>query len=383
MERGAAHFFDGESAKRHAVHISLDRPRMALVIEGDSLPAPLTWALTDLRAERGEADLNRLTLMRRADTTDETPRDPARLVLLDPDQIAWVRRTRPQLFRRDVRKGTFRKIALWTGGAMGAVVVMLFVILPAMANTLAPLIPLDREIALGKSVTRQMTALLSRNSDADLACTNPQGLAALDKITSRLTDARDMAYDLDLSVLNHGMVNAFAAPGGQIVVLRGLIDKAETPEEVAGVLAHEIGHVEARDPTRAALRAAGSAGLLTVLLGDFTGGTLIAVIGDQLISASYTREAEGKADTFALDMLDAADVSVTGFADFFGRLATLQGDVNIPEYLSTHPETGGRMDDARAFAEAQSDTTPLLSDQEWAALKNVCTKGGDGEAGTD
>ena len=372
MQPGAAQFFDGLTARRHDVHVDLHRDRMALTIHGDTLDGPLVWSLADLRAERDEADPGRLTLMRRADTTDETPRDPARLILLDPEQITWVRRTRPQLFRRDTRPGTARRVALWAGGAVGAVVLMLFVILPAMANTLARLIPLEREVAFGKSVAAQMETALGRGRLGDLSCTDQDGLAALTAMVARLSDGQDLGYTLNLKVIDHPMVNAFAAPGGQIVILRGLLDKATSPDEVAGVLAHEIGHVEARDPTRVALRAAGSAGLLTMLLGDFTGGTALALVGERVLSASYTREAEAAADVFALDMLAAADVSAAGFADFFERMAAQERGLTLPEYLASHPDMGRRLDGARAFAQAQSGTHPALSEAQWQALKSVC-----------
>lgn len=367
-----AQFYDGRTAARHAVTVTPGTDRQSLRIEGDSLPAPLHWTLMTLRALEDSSDSTRLTLTRHAPSDDETPHDVARLVIQDPDLIAWLHKTRPVLFKRERHPGLMRKLALYAGGAIAATAALIFVILPALANTLATYIPIDREVAFGKTVVNQMERQLNwLGGDGDLGCSNPEGRAALDKMLARLTDPQDMAYDIELQVFDHGMVNAFAAPGGQVVLLRGLIDKADTPEEVAGVLAHELGHVESRDATRLALRSAGSAGLLTMLLGDFTGGAAFAIIGETLISASYTRDAEADADQFALDMLADAQVDAEGFADFFDVLADMQG-VEIPEYLSSHPVTATRAARAHSFAEGQEATDPILSDTEWLALKAIC-----------
>ncbi|GAA4216309.1 Zn-dependent protease with chaperone function [Sagittula marina] len=373
MQHGTeAQFFDGLTAARHRVTVALTPDKHALIITGDSLPEPLHWRLMDIRALSDTADDTRLTVTRHTASDDEAPRDVARLVILDPDLIRWLNSTRPDLFKTETHPGALRKLLFYAAGAIAATALVLLVILPAMADTLARLIPIEREVAFGKAVTRQMERQLRwMGADGDLGCASPKGSAALDKLLTRLTDPQDMAYQIELQVFDHPMVNAFAAPGGQVVILRGLLDKANSPEEVAGVLAHELGHVESRDATRLTLRAAGSAGILTMIIGDFTGGAAIALIGENLLSASYTREAEGAADVFALDMLADAQVDAEGFADFFGTLAEME-PVNLPEYLSSHPVTANRAAQAEAFAETQSDTTPILTDAEWRALQSIC-----------
>lgn len=366
-----AQFFDGHTAQRHKVHITLSVDRHALCVTGDSLPQPLRWRLMDLRALGDASDRTRLTLTRHAESTDESPRDVARLVISDPDLVDWLHRTRPDLFRTDLHKGTGRKVLTYTAGAIAACALMLFVILPAMADTMARIIPVEREAAFGKTVTANMERVLGASRVGDLRCRNPEGEAALQAMLTRLTLNRDMAYEVQLQVFDHPMVNAFAAPGGQVVLLRGLLEEASHPDEVAGVLAHEIAHVEHRDATRQALRAAGSAGILTMIVGDFTGGAAVAVIGEHMISASYTREAEAAADLFALDMLDTAGVSARGFATFFDTIDDLKG-FELPQYLATHPVTKERAEQARGFADTQGGTAPILSDGEWRALQNIC-----------
>jgi len=233
--------------------------------------------------------------------------------------------------------------------------------------------PREREVQFGRAVVNQMEWFLAGSAETDLTCNNEAGLAALHKMEARLIEGREMEYDLDIKVFDNEMVNAFAAPGGQIVIVRGLLDKATSADAVAGVLAHEIGHVENRDATIGALRAAGSAGLLSMVLGDFSGGTLAVLVTEHLISTSYTREAEILADDFALEALHEAEVSSEGLASFFDYILGLEGGgPALPAYLNTHPPSQARADKSRAHAETQSKTSSVLTDAEWTALKAIC-----------
>ncbi|MDN3523984.1 M48 family metallopeptidase [Halomonas sabkhae] len=306
---------------------------------------------------------------------DAAPRDLARLVVDEPDFIQWLRNTRPELFKRDVHKGVWLRVGIWGAGALAAILLMLFVILPGMADTLSRVIPIEREVAFGQAVTRQMISALE-DSETDLqACTSAEGRASLDTLLERLTAGRALEYEIDIRVFNHSMVNAFAAPGGQVIVMEGLLESAATPEEVAGGLAHEIGHVEHRDPTRHALRSIGSAGLLFMVFGDYSG---IALLGEHMLSASYSRDAEARADRFALEMLSAANVDVAGFEHFFAqRTAEDSSESAVPGVLSTHPGVEQRASRASRVAAHQGETRKVLTPSEWQALQAMCEEGAE------
>ena len=164
-----------------------------------------------------------------------------------------------------------------------------------------------------------------------------------------------------------------ALPGGFVVFFRGLIDKATEPEQIAAVFAHEVGHVVSRDPTRHALRSAGSIGVLGLLFGDFAGGTIVLFLTEQLINAKYSQGAEAQADRYALGLLDSAGISAEGLAGFFDRIAA-DTDM-LPEYTSSHPLSAGRAQRAHDQAGMQGDTRPSLDDADWVALKAICAKG--------
>jgi predicted Zn-dependent protease len=366
-----ATFFDGQTAQRHAVLVSVSPDGLGLVIDQQGGHSWL-WPLDRLRVLADQANATGLTLTLLSDSEDESPRDPARLVLSEPNLVLWIRQNGVNLHKRDVRHGTAGKIVKRMALAVASIVLILFIILPRMADFMATRMPLETEVAFGDAVISQMQRLLGADADGGLVCRAPQGQAALNRLASRLLDGHDLSYAIKFSVFDHEMVNAFAAPGGQIVILRGLLDTADTAEEVAAVLAHEIGHVEARDPTRLMLRAAGSAGLVSIILGDFTGGSVIGVIGDQLLQTSYTRRAEAAADAFALAMLQNAKISAASFGDFFDKFEELEGGFAPPEYLASHPSSAGRASRARDFAAHQGETAPVLTDAEWQALKAIC-----------
>lgn len=373
--QGQGRYFDGAGGGRRLLDVTLDTGEGVLRLQDpQGGMADQSWPLAALRQLHDQATGNRMVLSCRADASQDSALiDTARLTLRDPELMAAITRAAPDLMRRDLPAGTFRKIATRVALGAGAVALMLFVILPGLANTLANYIPIEREVAYGKSVVKQVERFMGGRKGGPLGCTAPEGLAALDAMTRRLSAGTDTQYDLNIAVFNHPMVNAFAAPGGQVILVRGLIEAAEGPDEVAAVLAHEIGHVEARDTTRAALRAAGSAGLLSLVLGDFAGGSAVLVAAEYTLNASYTREAEALADIYALEMLRESGTDAGALGRFFGRLANRKGNMpDLPEYLSSHPELNDRAEAARVFAQDQGAVQPILNDGEWQALRKIC-----------
>lgn len=366
-------YYDGRIAARRRVQVTLDEGAGALLLTGACFDAAERWPLDRLRALPDHAQDRRLTLAVLAQAGDETKRGAARLRVTDSELIRRITALCPDLARQDLHEGARARIVKRGALALGALALMLFVILPRMADTLAGLIPPERERAFGRAVTAQIERALGATELGELHCTAPDGRHALDTLLSRLTGATGPDTAPQVTVLDHDMVNAFAAPGGQIVLMRGLLDAVDGPDAVAAVLAHEIGHVRRRDATRHALRAAGSAGLLSLVMGDFTGGALAVFLGERMLQASYTREAERQADRFALEMLTRAGIDSGGMADFFEHLtAREKGRPRLPGYLATHPASERRAARARRNAAEQDTTRPALSADQWRALRGIC-----------
>ena len=357
---------DGMTAAGHEVTVEvtegLSGLRLTRVLGG----AREDWPLERLRVV--DSDKKHMVLTLFHDGEDEQLRHAARLTVWDADLIAWLKSRAPDLHQRDVRTGTYQRVAVWVGAAVLALGLILFVFLPLISDRLADGLTRESEIAFGDAVAGQVEAMLGSSVAADLACTAPAGVAALNKLRLALTEGQGLSYDIKLRVMDHDMVNAFALPGGQVVILRGFLDQAGSAAELAGVLGHEIGHVEARDPTRLAFRAAGSAGILSLIFGDLSGGLVLGLVSNHLLSASYTREAEAQADIFAFGLMSRTGTGTEGLAAFFDRIDGDDG--NLPEYLSTHPDSGNRA--GRARLADQGALRPVLTDADWRALKAIC-----------
>jgi len=204
-------------------------------------------------------------------------------------------------------------------------------------------------------------------------CDDRDGVAALEKMEARLQSAMPEAVNLNVSVLDHEMINAFALPGNYIVFFRGLIDEAQTPEEVTSVFAHEIGHVISRDPTRHALRSAGSLGVLGLLFGDFAGGAAVLLLAERLIEANYSQEAEAQADVYAHQLLQDAQIAPSALATMFERFQDLGGEASpFVEHFLSHPALGDRIEAARDATPDDLDPVPVLTAEEWRALQGIC-----------
>lgn len=361
---GDATYFDGESAVAHPVRWRIEESQRLLVIEG--LGPLVIWPLGDIRRVPDQAGRSGFVL--------SVVHDPvARLMSKD---MALAKRC-PHLRRRNspVKRG---RVMGWAMGAVASVALIVFALVPLMANQLAGFIPPEGERALGETTLTQIRSALDRSGLEPLDfCEGPEGIAALDKIEHRLTAFANLPVPLTVHVLDHEMINAFALPGGHIVFFRGLIEKAETPEELASVFAHEIGHVVSRDPTRHALRSAGSIGVLGLLFGDFAGGAVVLFLTERLIEAQYSQAAETAADVFGMDMLQEAEVAPGALGAMFAGFLEEYGDTDGTQaHFLSHPSLSDRIEASSARqSEAEAAgfvSQPLLSNAEWNALKQVC-----------
>jgi beta-barrel assembly-enhancing protease len=228
------------------------------------------------------------------------------------------------------------------------------------ARGLAGLLPTE----LRQSIGRQVVQSLAKGRGT---CHTPEGSNALRRLTERLSAA---GRRFNVSVLDWEIVNAFAAPGEQIVIARGLIEQAKGPDEVAGVLAHEMGHGIELHPETGIIRAIGLSAAVELMFGGSSGS--IAGIGLVLTQLGYSRVAEREADAQALDVLEKAQVSPLGFAGFFQRLDKSQGGSPLDQIsiFRSHPLLAER---ARLAASRPAyPTTPALSDDDWRALRGIC-----------
>lgn len=174
-------------------------------------------------------------------------------------------------------------------------------------------------------------------------------------IAGRLT-AQDTRYDYVFFVADDPAVNAFALPGGVVVVNDGLIDATASAEELAGVLAHEVQHVELRHGLHAIVKQGGLSLAVTLLTGDAS-GTLAGEVGRQLLELKFSRDAELEADATGFERLRNAGIDPAGMASFFLRLDERRAN-GPPELFSTHPASERR---ARALRERLDEARELTA----------------------
>ncbi len=187
-------------------------------------------------------------------------------------------------------------------------------------------ISVEQEIRLGDKAFGQMQTRLKM----------PEAGAAHDAVELigvRLT-AGGNKYRYHFYYAEDPQANAFALPGGHVVVFTGLLRATESAEELAGVLAHEIGHVEMRHSLRKMIHGLGWRAVLGVALWDFSGGIWGDMAGE-LGRLSYSRDLEIEADREAVKLLRRTGLPAEGMARFFERMER-QGKA-IPALLSTHP----------------------------------------------
>lgn len=167
----------------------------------------------------------------------------------------------------------------------------------------------------------------------------------LAKITTPLVRAvENKDFVFSFTIIEDPTLNAYALPGGAIVIHSGLIEQATDVNEVAGVLAHEISHVTRRHHIRGIVGKMGSFMLIRGIIGDITGlsGELIA-IGSTLESLKYTRDYEREADDSGWELMLKANLDPRGMISFFEKLQHEHGDMEVASFMSTHPGTAERI----------------------------------------
>lgn len=268
----------------------------------------------------------------------------------------------PLLPRRQVYGGLIDRIGIVPTVIAGALVSAMAIWggtqLPDM---LAPHVPVSWERRFGEVLVGDID---------ERTCRTEEGQAALDTLVAKLTPRH---RELKVRVADLRMANAVALPGGNIVIFKQLLLEAESPDEAAGVLAHEIAHIENRDVTRAMIRHYGFRILLTGL-GGTTGGNI-----DTLLTASHSREAESDADADAITALKRAGISPAPTARFFARLDAMErrfGRFNEAfNYVSTHPLSKDRRQRFEAAVDKRRTYAPALTQAQWDELQDICWQG--------
>ena len=362
--RHAARYFDGLSAESHRATAWVDAVGAWVQQEGAE---PRCWPFAELVLMRG-GGREPVQLERRA-----TPVEV--LVVDEPEFLAELRACMPSGVRLSGAGG----LAGWKGlvglafmGALLLVALYRFGI-PALADYAAGQMPAAWEREYGRGVVTDMVPEAKRVTDPVITGLVHTAWSALAR-SARLDDS-----PAQLIVWREPMPNAFAAPGGTVVVTTGLLGILEDPDQMAAVIAHELGHVEHRHVMRSAFRQLSLGILIGLVAGDqsaLSGGLRTA---GQLGGLSYSREHEREADDAALPLLAQ---HATGKEALVGALtqlrqATESKSGSLPGFLSTHPAPADRIARIRASSVVPSSggSAPWRDEAAWRALKAAVAAG--------
>ena len=361
---GQGIFFDGATTARHDVSVELAATGLTVRAADGTILAE--WHYDELDHRPAPEDVLRLgragsPLLARLEV-----RDHALAAAIDQRSLPIDRSGRAERRMR-------MKVTAWSLAATASLLLVAVVGVPQLATRLTPFVPFAAERKLGALIDVQARRSLDEQATgAAFECGRGEkevpGRAAFVKLMSTLETAATLPYPLEPVVVRKSEPNAFALPGGHIYVLKGLIDQARTPDELAGVIAHEIGHVAHRDGMRTVLQGAGISVLFGVLLGDFFGGGAVVLAAKVLLKNKYSREVEAAADSYSVALMRKVGGDPRALGQLLARIA---GSHDGPRILLDHPDTRDRVAAIEAVA-GSAPTRPLLDAAEWAALKRIC-----------
>jgi Zn-dependent protease with chaperone function len=283
-------------------------------------------------------------------------------ILLGSQAVAAVAAWLPPLaVQRDFATRRWLGASLFLAIGLPLLLLALFFVFRAeIIDAAVARIPAEQEIKLGEQLWQMQSAQLKLI----------EGTAAnrfLEEIGTRLAQARPTPYRYRFSLADDPSINAFAMPAGFIVVHRGLIEKAASADEVAGVLAHEIEHAEQRHALRALVQELGFAAVWITVTGD-VGGGLAGEWLKGLAGMQFSRTQEAAADAGGYRRLLAAKIDPRGMASFFETLSSQQSD--LPGTLglfSTHPDSAERAAAIKVQLQTAPSFPPLAYD--WATIR--------------
>ena len=357
------HYLDGRTATRHRVTILLLRSGVQIATESGQTA---WWPYGEIRQTQGAYAGQQIRLERGGEL-------PEVLLASDAAFLTSLHCVAPEVAGRfhdpALRGRRVRLTILAAFGAVGLTALLYFWGIPEIASLIAARVPVSWEERLGESVAARLAPEAGRCNEAS------RTRAIQEVVTAVTSPVPHSPYTFRVIVANSPMVNALAAPGGYVVVFRGLLERTQSAEELAGVLAHEFQHVLLRHATQALFRHASTGLLIAGLTGDVSGAIVYGLESARMLGElRYSRQAEEEADREGLRMLVAAGIDPAGMIGFFETLNREEGKgPALPMYLSTHPSTEGRIERLRSLAGPRRFTAAaLLSGKDWRYIRGIC-----------
>lgn len=367
----AGALFDGKSARKHPVDIALTPRDIILKKPGHE---PIHWSYANLRWAANTASPFHIE---HGDINSECLET---LVVEDPDFYESVSKIAPDSFSV-IGKKTKTNWKVYTAGVLLLIFsayVFIRTVPSFLADRMVDKIPIEWEVTLGQSILKMLP--LEQKPDQKV-------LAVLQGTVDLLERSVDgnQPYDLKVYIWPGKTVNALALPGGPIVVFEGLLNQAESPEELAGVIAHEIQHILLRHSTRGILRNVAQSMLLALFIGDVNAVMEgVANLAGELETLGLSRDMEAEADRKGMELILAANIDPHGMMRIFEKLTqeepedfpkekavSKENEMELFSYFSTHPSSQNRL--ARLGEQMRpyknKTWTPLFPSLVWNEIK--------------
>jgi Zn-dependent protease with chaperone function len=357
-----ARYSDGRAAITIAVVCELGPEALTF----DLSSGPQIWPYADLA--RTDDGSRKIILRRKLDNGER--------LNLDWDARTALRSAAPHLFRaRAQGVESLRTLGLVVATAWSLAIAFI-VGVPMAAGPIADVLPARYRTQIALISWSQIEAIGQVCHDSD------EAQKILDDFTQPLMAVSGVPQreEVWVTILSTQGIptpypNAFALPDNSIVVTDDLIAMAEHPDELAGVLAHEIAHIEHNHVMKNVIRSIGAGIFFDIVFGGAGAGQAIAIATVNLSGLRFSRDDEADADKRGLEYLAAAKIDAAGFARLFHRLEALVKDLGgeAPLLLSSHPASAARA--SAAEAQAGRGDAPALSDRDWRIVRQAC--GGD------
>jgi Zn-dependent protease with chaperone function len=328
----AARYYDGRRSVPHDVIVSTEGGDLRLV----GPEVDLRYPLEQVQVQPPLANTPRLLVLPRGDTC-LIPDSPACDRLLG--SALHARRGIEDWVDRLERKGSYAISAVVVSAAV--MCALIWFVIPGVADVMAQRLSPSLDASFGRQALDALDRMALSPSEL-----MPSRQAELTQRFDALVTAAGLGMKPQLVFRRSADLgpNAFALPGGTIVVLDALVEAAGSSDEVVAVMCHEIGHVRGRHSLRQALQNSAAAVVLGFVLGDVTSvGTFASALPNLLLSNSYSREFEREADTYGVALMERAGVPLDSFSSILLRLEAHDGAGQYPSFLASHPSTAARV----------------------------------------
>ena len=386
-------YYDGSSAKAWPVRFAALPEHMLRIYATAEHIRHVDWPKNEITPTGAMHDFP-LQLRRKQDTGERLNiEDPAARHFMDE----WLS---PSLKQRRARKIRNWILAV---GSVWALITMIWLNMDAVLSAAVSVIPEAWEHELGQTSKEQIARLLTFTPTGEIPwCAAPQGTAALARLAARLhmpmTSDPDAApgqsaslppgedRPVEIAVLDSKIINAFALPGRHIVVTSAMLGAADSPEQLAGVLAHEMGHVTERHSTKRVLRAYGLGLIFQLIAGQGELFNALGGLGNTLAQNKFSRADETLADRLGVERMLKANLDPVPLAELFEKIRDQESQdpsnaspAQLWEYLSDHPDFDSRIAAIKALAAARQPQgatphTPALTPEDWTTLQNICAE---------